>query len=50
MSDGEYEYTSTPYVMYWWDCGACGDTNDARDIEPSGEVDCEFCGETNWIS
>lgn len=40
------EYTATPYERYWWDCPACSDINDAGDIEPSGEEQCEHCGET----
>lgn len=42
MSDEEL--TATPYERYWWDCPACGDVNDAGEIEPSGETECENCG------
>lgn len=35
--------TASPYATYWWDCPYCGDTNDARDIEPSGTQTCETC-------
>ena len=34
---------TSPYPMYWWDCPVCSDTNDPRDIEPSGVQTCEYC-------
>lgn len=40
------ELTATPYEHYRWDCPACLSVNDAGDIEPSGEEECEDCGAT----
>jgi len=42
----EEELTAVPYEMWWWDCPGCGDTNDARDVEPSGPEVCEHCNLT----
>lgn len=44
--DPDEELTAVPYEMWWWDCPSCGDTNDARDIEPSGPEVCEHCNLT----
>jgi len=42
----EDELKATPYETWWWDCPACGEVNDAQDVEPDGPEDCEGCGET----
>lgn len=42
--DNDEPLEATPYEHYWWDCPACQGTNDAGDIEPNGEEECEDCG------
>ena len=41
--DGE-DYEATAHIRYEWDCPACSETNDAGDIEPSGDTECDNCG------
>lgn len=50
MTNPENLESSTPYAMYWWDCPHCYDTNDARDIEPSGVEVCQSCNEKVLVS
>lgn len=49
MDDDDQDYEATAHIRYEWDCPACRDVNDAGDIEPSGETECEHCGATVYI-
>lgn len=47
--DDEDLPSASAYPRYSWDCPECGENNDEGDIEPSGVVECESCGERVFI-
>lgn len=43
MSNDELDDV-TAWTEYRWTCPHCSEVNDAGDIEPSGETQCDECG------
>lgn len=49
MDDDELEEVKC-YAEWLWACPACGEVNNAGDIEPAGETECEMCSSVVTIT